>query len=117
MITASLHDVSRRGFLSDNNAGVHEAVLAAISAANGGHQPSYGADVYTTRLQEVVAEQFGDGALAYPVFNGTGANVVSLQSMSPRWGGVICSKGSHINTDENGAPERVGGLKLLSVAT
>jgi threonine aldolase len=117
MITAPLHDLSRRGFLSDNNAGVHPQVLAAVAAANEGHQASYGADAYTTRLQEVVAEQFGDGAVAFPVFNGTGANVLGLQSMSPRWGGVICAKGSHINTDENGAPERVGGLKLLSVPT
>jgi threonine aldolase len=117
MITGRLHDVDHRGFLSDNNAGIHPEVLAAVVVANDGHQAGYGADAYTARLQDVMAEQFGEGAQTYPVFNGTGANVLGLQSMSPRWGGVICAKGSHINTDENGAPERVGGLKLLSVET
>ena len=51
------------------------------------------------------------------MFNGTGANVLSLQSMLPRWGAVICAETAHINTDENAAPERVGGLKLLTVPT
>ncbi len=53
----------------------------------------------------------------WPVFNGTGANVLSLQSMLPRWGAVVCAETAHINSDENGAPERVGGLKLLTVTT
>ena len=111
-----LHDPESRGFASDNYAGVHPEVLAAIAAANGGHQVAYGEDVYTARLQEVMAHHFGDKAHAYPVFNGTGANVLSLQSMLPRWGAVICVETAHINMDENGAPERIGGLKLLTVA-
>ena len=110
-----LHDPDLRGFASDNNAGVHPDVLAAIAAANGGHQLGYGADIYTARLAEVMAEHFGEGVEAFPVFNGTGANVVSLQSMLPRWGAVICTTSAHIHTDENAAPERVGGLKLLTV--
>jgi threonine aldolase len=43
--------------------------------------------------------------------------VVGLQSMLPRWGAVVCAASAHINTDEGGAPERVGGLKLLPVPT
>jgi threonine aldolase len=114
---AQLHDPDRRGFASDNNAGVHPDLLAAIVAANGGHQLAYGADVYTARLGEVIADHFGEGAEAFPVFNGTGANVVSLQSMLPRWGAVVCAATAHIHTDENAAPERVAGLKLLTVET
>jgi threonine aldolase len=110
-----LHDPDRRGFASDNNAGVHPELLAAIAAANGGHQLGYGADVYTARLAQVMADHFGEGVEAFPVFNGTGANVVGLQSMLPRWGAVVCAATAHIHTDENGAPERVGGLKLLTV--
>jgi threonine aldolase len=60
-----------------------------------------------------VGEVFGPGALAFPVFNGTGANVVALTALSPRWGGVVTADVAHANTDENGAPERVGGLKIL----
>lgn len=112
-----LHDPAYRGFASDNYAGVHPEILAAVAAANEGHQIAYGEDVYTARLQEVMAEHFGQGVEAFPVFNGTGANVLSLQSMLPRWGAVICSTTAHIHTDENAAPERVAGLKLLTVET
>lgn len=114
-VTDILHDPNSRGFASDNYAGVHPEVLDAIGAANGGHQVSYGADVYTARLQEVFASHFGDGVQVFPVFNGTGANVIGLQSMLPRWGAVIAASTAHINVDENGAPERVGGMKLLTV--
>ncbi len=114
---SQLHDPHHRDFASDNYAGIHPQVLAAIAAANGGHQTSYGADVYTARLQDVMREHFGPAAEAFPVFNGTGANVLSLQAVLPPWGAVICSSDAHIHTDENGAPERVAGLKLLPVPT
>jgi threonine aldolase len=110
-----LHDTGYRGFASDNYSGAHPEVLAAIAEANGGHQVSYGEDVYTERLQEVMRGHFGDQVETFPVFNGTGANIVGLQSMLPRWGAVVCSANAHIHTDENGAPERIGGLKLLTV--
>lgn len=110
-----LHDDSWRGFASDNYSGVHPEVLAALAEANGGHQSAYGEDNYTAKLQEVIKENFGSQAEAFPVFNGTGANVVGLTSMMPRWGAVICSNLAHIHTDEGGAPERVSGLKLFTV--
>lgn len=112
-----LHHPERRDYGSDNYAGAHPEVLAALAEANGGHLPSYGADPYTQRLQEVLRSHFGESASVHPVFTGTGANVVSLQAMAPRWGGVVCSEAAHIHTDENGAPERVGALKLLTVPT
>ena len=112
-----LHDTNYRGFASDNYAGAHPEVLAAIAEANGGHQIAYGEDVYTARLQEVVKEHFGERAEAFPVFNGTGANVTALTSLLPRWGAVVATSTAHIHTDENGAPERISGLKLLTVPT
>lgn len=115
MTFAPLHDPDWRGFASDNYAGVHAEVLAAIAAANGGHQGAYGQDRYTARLQEVIREHFGKHAEVYPVFNGTGANVVSLTSVLPRWGAVVAASSAHIHTDEAGAPERMTGLKLLTV--
>lgn len=33
-----LHDPHHRGFASDNYAGAHPEILAAIAEANGGHQ-------------------------------------------------------------------------------
>ncbi|HET7475249.1 MAG TPA: beta-eliminating lyase-related protein [Dermatophilaceae bacterium] len=111
-----LHDRDVRGFGSDNQAGVHPDVLAAVLAANGGHQLGYGGDVYTRRLAELVVGHFGDTATAYPVFTGTGANVVALQALTSRWESVVCAESAHVNVDECGAPERMG-LKLLSVET
>lgn len=112
-----LHDTSYRGFASDNYAGVHPEVLAALADANGGHQIAYGEDQYTARLAEVVKAEFGEQAEVFPVFNGTGANVLSLTALMPRWGAVVASSTAHIHTDEGGAPERVSGLKLFTVPT
>jgi threonine aldolase len=91
--------------------------LAAIAAANQGHEISYGADSVTARLQGLVRTQFGEQAIAFPVFNGTGANVVSLRALLRPWQGVICAESAHLNVDECGAPEALGGIKLLTVPT
>jgi threonine aldolase len=111
-----LHDPHWRGFASDNYASVHPEVLQALTDANEGHQVSYGEDDYTTKLTDVIREHFGARSEVFPVFNGTGANVLSLTAMMPRWGAVICSSLAHIHTDEGGAPERVSGLKLYPVS-
>ena len=111
------HDPDYRGFASDNYAGIHPEILEAIAVANGGHQISYGEDVYTEHLQEVFRGHFGPRAEAFPVFNGTGANVIAMDSMIERWGSVIAASTAHINVDECGAPEKIGGLKLLTVDT
>lgn len=102
-------------FASDNYSGAHPAVLDALVAANVGAEPAYGADSHTARFTEVIRGHFGENAEAFPVFNGTGANVLGLQAALPRWGAVICADSAHINVDENAAPERVGGMKLLTV--
>ena len=82
------HDPDVRGFASDNYAGVHPEVLAALGLANGGHQVAYGDDVYTENLQQIIRDHFGPTAEVFPVFNGTGANVVALQAITDRWGAV-----------------------------
>lgn len=112
-----LHDIETRGFASDNYAGTHPEVLAALALANGGHVPAYGEDPYTAALRAKFREMLGDQALVFPVFNGTGANVVGIQSLLTRWGGVIAPAIAHVNTDEGGAPEKVGGFKIIPVLT
>ncbi|MFC7402223.1 threonine aldolase family protein [Citricoccus sp. GCM10030269] len=116
-VFAHVSTQTRRGFASDNYAGVHPEVLAALAEANAGHAPAYGADDWTARLQELIRGEFGERAEAFPVFNGTGANVVALQSLLPPWGAVICAESAHIHQDEGGAPERIGHTKLLTVPT
>jgi threonine aldolase len=106
-----------RGFASDNYAGIHPEIFAAMAKVNHGHQPAYGADEVTAELETRMREHFGDQAQVFPVFNGTGANVVALQSLTRRWEAVICAQTAHINVDEGGAPEKVAGLKLWTVPT
>jgi len=115
MTIQSLHDTEWRAFASDAYAGVHPEALAAIAAANGGHQVPYGDDVYTARLQDVVRAHFGEQAEVFPVFNGTAANVLSLTSVLPRWGAIVAAASAHIHNDEAGAPERMTGQKVLPV--
>lgn len=110
-----LHDTGRRTFASDNYAGAHPEVIEAVRIANLGHVSSYGDDPYTAELQRRFVELLGEDTEAYPVWNGTGANVLALQSMVSRWGGVITPALAHVNTDEGGAPEKVGGLKIVPV--
>jgi len=106
-----------RGFLSDNASGVHPKVLAAIAAANEGHVPSYGADPLTEALQERVRDVFGPDATIFPVFNGTGANVVAVQALLQRWDAVVATVESHMVNDESTAPQLVGGTRIVTVAS
>jgi threonine aldolase len=104
-----------RGFASDNSAPVHPEVLAAIARVNAGHAFGYGHDDYTHSVEELIAAQFSPRARAFFVFNGTGANVLSLRAACRPWEGVICATTAHLNTDEGGAPEQIAGVKLLTV--
>ena len=106
-----------RAFASDNYAPILPEALDAIAAVNHGHAVSYGADETTARLQTVIKRHFGDDATAFPVFNGTGANVVGLRAMLKPWQGVVCAAGAHLNVDEGGAPETLAGIKLMTAPT
>jgi threonine aldolase len=106
----------RPGFASDNHAGVHPEVIAAVVAANEGHAAAYGGDPWTERAAARFREHFGPHARAFPVFNGTGANVLCMLALTQPWQAVICTRNAHLNTDECGAPERTG-RKLVTVAT
>jgi len=107
----------KRHFASDNSAGVHPEVLAAIAAANVGHAMGYGADRWTQALEHEVTRHFGHGARMFPVFNGTGANVLAIKALVRSHDAVICAEGAHIEVDECGAPEAWTGCKLIPVPT
>jgi len=106
-----------RGFASDNYAGIHPEVLEAIARVNVGHQVAYGDDEVTEKLGATFRHHFGDNAQVFPVFNGTGANVIALQAMTKSWEAVVCATSAHVNVDEGGAPEKVGRLKLWTIPT
>lgn len=107
----------RKGFASDNNSGVHPEVLKAMEKVNKGHTVAYGDDVYTGAAQKVFREVFGEESVTHFVFTGTGANVLSLQTLTESHHAVVCAKTAHINEDECGAPEKFTGCKLLGIPT
>jgi threonine aldolase len=110
-----VHERGRRHFESDNWSGAHPEVISAISAVNHGHVASYGRDPYTAATIEKMKEHFGDRAEVFFVFSGTGANVLSLQSIARPFNTVICAETAHIYTSECGAPEKHVGCKLSPV--
>jgi threonine aldolase len=107
--------LARKNLASDNYAPVHPKVIEAINRVNIGTEPAYGADSETEKLQETVKTIFGKNASAFPVLNGTAANVLALEAALPKWGAVICIETAHLNLDEGGAPEKVAGMKLWNV--
>jgi threonine aldolase len=106
-----------RSFASDNNAGIHPEIIAAIAAANDGHVIAYGDDPYTARAVAKFRQHLGEDVEVFFVFGGTGANVLGLKAATESHQAIICADTAHINVDECGAPEKFTGCKLLSVPT
>ena len=106
----------KKTFASDNYSGVHPAVMQALLKANTGHAASYGADEYTADAIEKLKALFGKDTSVYLVYNGTGANVLGLQTLTQSFHSILCSDLAHINVDESTAPEKFLGCKLIPVS-
>ena len=104
-----------RSFASDNNAGVHPAVMNALIQVNQDHAVGYGDDEWTVKAKERFNELFGVKTDVYFVYNGTGANITALQSVCSSFQSVITSQSAHINVDECGAPEKMIGGKIHTI--
>lgn len=102
-------------FASDNYSGVHPEILQALSAANKEHAAAYGADEITSNTIKKFETYFGKDIDVYFVYNGTGANVVSLSALTQSYQAIICSDLAHIQVDESTAPEKFTGCRLLPV--
>ena len=106
-----------KSFGSDNNSGVHPEILQAIINANAGHAIAYGDDYYTKSAIKKFKTLLGNNIDVYFVFNGTGANVVGLSTITNTYNSVICAETAHINVDECGAPEKITGCKIIPLPT
>jgi threonine aldolase len=106
-----------RYFISDNAAGVHPDVLAALARANDGHASAYGDDAFTARAIETLRGHFGARSEVLLALTGTGANVISLQSLIQSWQAIVCADSSHLHHDECGAAEKFTGSKVLTAPT
>jgi len=108
---------ARRSFGSDNHAGAHEAVLRMMARVNEGDAVAYGGDPWTERACAGLQALFGARSGVFLVMIGTAANVLGLSLLLRPYEGVVCPESAHLNVDECGAPERILGAKLLTVAT
>ena len=104
-------------FGSDNYSGVHPEVMEALLRANSGHAASYGADEYTAKASEKFKEYFGEGIEIFFVYNGTGANVLGLSTLTRSYQGIICSELAHIQVDESTATEKFIGCRQITLPT
>ena len=71
-----------RSFGSDNNSGVHPAIMEALTRANRDHALGYGDDLWTEEAVRKIKETFVADCEPLFVFNGTGSNVIALQLMT-----------------------------------
>ncbi len=101
-------------FTSDNIAGASPEVVAALAACNSGTARPYGNDDATARARARLADAFERPVELLLVPTGTAANALALAALVPPWGGVVCHREAHIDTDECGAPEfYTHGAKLM----
>ena len=104
-------------FASDNCAGVHPSVMAALAAANDGHVASYGNDALSRAAEDRIREVLDapDAAVLFTA-TGTAANAISLGAAVRPWERIFCNADAHIETSECGAPEMfTGGAKLTLI--
>lgn len=106
-----------RSFGSDNNSGIHPAVIDAIAAANRDHTIAYGDDPWTEKATTSICKVFGEEAFALFVFNGTGANTVAIRACTRPYHAVLCSSMAHIAVDECGAPGLLSGCAIKEIDT
>jgi len=105
-----------KSFASDNYAGVIPEIMLALSEANTGHARSYGADTLTRETKDLFRQVFGHDLDVFFVFNGTGANILSISSATQTFNSVLCADTSHIYNDESSAPETFTGCRFFPLA-
>jgi threonine aldolase len=107
--------MSIRGFASDNNSGIHPKILKAIEMANVGHAVGYGDDIYTEKAKALFRKEFGGETEVFFALTGTGANILSIQTLCHSFNSILCAETAHIHVDECGAPEKFTGSKLIPI--
>lgn len=106
----------RYDFASDTTAGMAPEALAALTAANQGYVPSYGADAVSARCADLIRERVQADAEVRFVFSGTAANAVAVSMLAQPFEAVLAHQAAHICTDESGAPGFFGqGVGLIGL--
>lgn len=106
-----------KSFASDNNSGIHPAVLEALRIANQEHAFGYGDDPVTREAEDEFKRIFGENTETLFVFNGTGANAVALQIAVRPYNSILCAETGHIYVDECGSPCKMTGAQIRPIDT
>ena len=104
-------------FGSDNYSGVHPEIMDALNRVNYGHASSYGSDEHTAKAIQKFREHFGEDIEVYFAYNGTGANILGLSSLTQSYHAIICSELAHIHVDESTASEKFTGCRQITLPT
>jgi threonine aldolase len=103
-------------FRSDNTAPAAPEIIAALTRVNEGAASAYGEDQWSKQLNEKFSALFERDVRVFTVASGTAANAISIASLTPPWGAVLCHQEAHIECDECGAAEFYsGGAKLVLI--
>ncbi|WP_435262071.1 threonine aldolase family protein [Tenacibaculum sp. nBUS_03] len=107
----------KRTLASDNYSGVLPEMIEAITKANNSHAKAYGYDDITEKTKQLFREIFNHPVEVAFVFNGTGANVLSLSLCTNSFNSVLCARSSHLYEDESTAPETFTGCRFIPLDT
>jgi len=81
---------------------------------NEGAAAAYGEDQWSKLLDEKFSTLFEREVRVFTVASGTAANAISVATLTPPWGAVLCHREAHIECDECGAAEFYSsGAKLV----
>ena len=100
---------------SDNCVPAHPLIVQSVVEANQGSAPSYGADQWTQKAEQVIQKVFKTDCKVCIVPSGTGSNVLALKIACQRHESIICTDIAHIHYQESGAVESIVGCKLLTI--
>lgn len=104
-------------FASDNWAGAHPQIAAALSAGAQGYASAYGTGELDRKVEQRFCELFERDVAVFFVGTGTAANSIALASLAKPGGVAFCHTEAHVMEDEGGAPEFLtGGARLRGVS-
>jgi threonine aldolase len=104
-------------FASDNWAGAHPAISAALAAHGGGFDAAYGTGTLDREVEKRFAEIFEHDVSVWFLPTGTAANSLALAAVNRTGGVAFAHPDAHIREDEGGAPEFLtAGVRVRPVS-
>jgi threonine aldolase len=102
-------------FASDNWAGAHPRIAAALTAASDGFASAYGSSEQDRRVETMFNEVFEREVAVFFVGTGTAANSLAMAAYAKPGGVVFAHADAHMIADECGAPEFLADIRLRAV--